>query len=102
MTTWVRSQVRSCEICGGQSGSVAGFVRILRFPRQFSVHQLLHIHYSFRYLRFVVSTLTASLNNKLITRYPSVVLLSSVSIEIRASSLRPDLHMGSILGYKAV
>jgi hypothetical protein len=27
----VRSQVRSCEICGGQSGSVVGFLRVLRF-----------------------------------------------------------------------
>jgi hypothetical protein len=28
----VRSQVRSCGICGGQSGSEAGFLRVLRFP----------------------------------------------------------------------
>jgi hypothetical protein len=28
----VRSQVRSCRICGGQSGSGAGFLRVLRFP----------------------------------------------------------------------
>jgi hypothetical protein len=25
-------QVRSCGICGGQSGTVAGFLRVLRFP----------------------------------------------------------------------
>jgi hypothetical protein len=27
----VRSQVRSCGICGGQSGAGAGFLRVLRF-----------------------------------------------------------------------
>jgi hypothetical protein len=29
---WVRTQVRSCGICGGQIGTVAGFLRIFRFP----------------------------------------------------------------------
>jgi hypothetical protein len=28
----VRAQVRSCGICGGQSSTVAGFLRVLRFP----------------------------------------------------------------------
>jgi hypothetical protein len=28
----VKSQVRSCEICGGQKGTGVGFLRILRFP----------------------------------------------------------------------
>jgi hypothetical protein len=28
----VRSRVWSSEICGGQSGAVAGFLRVLRFP----------------------------------------------------------------------
>jgi hypothetical protein len=29
---WFRAQVRSCGICGGQSGNGAGFLRVLRFP----------------------------------------------------------------------
>jgi hypothetical protein len=28
----VRAQIKSCEICGGQSGTGAGFLRVLRFP----------------------------------------------------------------------
>jgi hypothetical protein len=28
----VRAQVRSCGICGGQSGTGAGFLRVFRFP----------------------------------------------------------------------
>jgi hypothetical protein len=28
----VRARVRSCGICGGQSGSGAGFPKVLRFP----------------------------------------------------------------------
>jgi hypothetical protein len=28
----VRSQIRSCGICGGQSGTGAGFLLVLRFP----------------------------------------------------------------------
>jgi hypothetical protein len=28
----VRAQVRSCGICGGQRGTGAGFLRVLRFP----------------------------------------------------------------------
>jgi hypothetical protein len=28
----IRAQVRSCGICGGQTGTGAGFLRVLRFP----------------------------------------------------------------------
>jgi hypothetical protein len=31
--TRVRAQVRSCRICGEQSGTRAGFLRVLRFPQ---------------------------------------------------------------------
>jgi hypothetical protein len=31
-TAQVRAQVRSCGICGGQSVTGAGFLRVLRFP----------------------------------------------------------------------
>jgi hypothetical protein len=31
-TTLVRSKARSCGICGGQSGTGADFLRVLRFP----------------------------------------------------------------------
>jgi hypothetical protein len=32
--TRARAQVRSCGICGGQSGPWAGFIRVLMFPLQ--------------------------------------------------------------------
>jgi hypothetical protein len=28
----IRAQVKSCRICGGQSGTGAGFLRVVRFP----------------------------------------------------------------------
>jgi hypothetical protein len=33
----VRARVRSCGICGGQSGTGAGFLRVLRFPSPISI-----------------------------------------------------------------
>jgi hypothetical protein len=41
----VRAQVRSCGICGGQCGTMTGFLRVLRFPCQFSFHWLFHRHH---------------------------------------------------------
>jgi hypothetical protein len=32
LNSWVRARVWSCGICGGQSGTGAGFLRVLRFP----------------------------------------------------------------------
>jgi hypothetical protein len=61
----VSSQFRSREIYGLQSGTGAGFLRVLRFPCQFSFHQLLHIHQSSYHRRYVVLILTESLNNQL-------------------------------------
>jgi hypothetical protein len=33
----VRSQVRSCGICGGESGTGADFIRVFRFPLPFLI-----------------------------------------------------------------
>jgi hypothetical protein len=33
----VRTRVRSCGICGGQSGARVGFLRVLRFPLPFFI-----------------------------------------------------------------
>jgi hypothetical protein len=41
----VPARVWLCGICGGQSGTWAGFLRVLRFPCQFSFHRLLHTHH---------------------------------------------------------
>jgi hypothetical protein len=41
----VRAQVRSCEICGGQCGTRAGFLGVLQFPLPISFHRLLHTHH---------------------------------------------------------
>jgi hypothetical protein len=42
----VRAHVRSCGICGGQSGSGVGFLEYFLFPYQCSFHRLLHTHLS--------------------------------------------------------
>jgi hypothetical protein len=43
-TVAARIRVRTaCGVCGGQSGTGAGFLRVLRFPCQ-SFHRFLHHH----------------------------------------------------------
>jgi hypothetical protein len=46
---WVQAQVRSCGICGGQSGIGAGFLRVRRFTLPILIHRLLHIHHHHHY-----------------------------------------------------
>jgi hypothetical protein len=41
----VRAQVRSCGVCGGQSGTWACFLEYFGFPCQLLFHRLLHIHH---------------------------------------------------------
>jgi hypothetical protein len=41
----VRVRVKLCEICGGQSGTGVGFIRVLWFPLPIAFHQLLHNHH---------------------------------------------------------
>jgi hypothetical protein len=41
----LRAQVRSCGICGGQSGTGQVFTEYFGFPSQFSFHRLLHTHH---------------------------------------------------------
>jgi hypothetical protein len=44
-TAAARVRVRAaCEVCGGQSGTGAGFLRVLRFPLPIIFHQFLHHH----------------------------------------------------------
>jgi len=42
----VRARVDPCEICDGQSDTVAGFIRVLRFSPANIIPPLLHIHLS--------------------------------------------------------
>jgi hypothetical protein len=41
----VRGHIRLCGICGGRSGTGAGFLRVLRFPLPILIPRLLHIHH---------------------------------------------------------
>jgi hypothetical protein len=41
----VRGKVRLCGICGGQSGTGAGFLRVLRFLLPIIIRRLLHTHH---------------------------------------------------------
>jgi hypothetical protein len=41
----VQVQVKSYGICGGQSVTMAGFLRVFRFPSKFSFHLLLRTHH---------------------------------------------------------
>jgi hypothetical protein len=60
----VRSQVRSCRICGGRSGTRAGIVRVLQFLLPIFIPPA--APYSFIYHRCrIVLTPTTSVNNQL-------------------------------------
>lgn len=41
---WVRSQIKSCRINGGQSGTDTRWLLVVLFPCKFSFHHLLHIN----------------------------------------------------------
>jgi hypothetical protein len=41
----VRAKVPLSGICGRQSGTGAGFLRLFRFPMSYPFHQMLHIHH---------------------------------------------------------
>jgi hypothetical protein len=55
---------RSCWICGGKCETEAGFLLVLRFPRQSSLHKLLSIYQSSHHRRYIIWIPIASLNNK--------------------------------------
>jgi hypothetical protein len=38
MVAWVQSQVRSCGICGGQSGTGMGLLQMIYFPLPVLTH----------------------------------------------------------------
>jgi hypothetical protein len=61
MPTPVRSQVRSCGICGGHSGTGADFLRVLRFSLPIIIPP------TDPYTLYSLDTETASLNNQLKT-----------------------------------
>jgi hypothetical protein len=65
--------VRTYGISGGYSGIWVGFLQVLSFSCQFSLHKMLHIHLSYYHRRYIVSILIALLNSWLKTWY----LLSS-------------------------
>jgi hypothetical protein len=39
VAAWVQAHVRSCGICGGQSGTGPGFLQVLRFPPAILISQ---------------------------------------------------------------
>jgi hypothetical protein len=82
---WVRARVRSCGICGGQSGMGQVFSEYFGFPCQLESHRLLHIHHNL--------SSGAGTIRQLVADVPS-----GLSLQPHEKKKRPDLRHGLCSG----